>query len=387
MVGIPSSSLAQRLRDAEYIAAADIGLDAIYRLEYDEAIELFAELGRERPHHPGPPLGRGVTVWLRELFARQELDLTEFISGGYFTRLAKREMSAADRQAFLDGIAKSQELAAKYLAEHPGDKDARYYLGACQGALGAFSFTIDRSYLKALRHGKKAYQHQRALVDEDPEFWDSYLTVGTYEYVFGNIPWYLKWIATLAGYRGSEERGFEYLVLAAEKAMFVDNDARVLIMGFYVREKYYEYALQVALQLHKQYPENFLLHLNQAQILERMRERQRAVETYLEVVRFAEEGRKNYQKVPLGTFRYAVGTRLMELGAREQALPLFLRATEDPTTPERERALSHLRAGEILDVMGKREDAISQYQEVQELGEFENSHRAAGKYLKRAYDK
>ena len=376
---------AQGLRDEEYKAAIAEGIGYIYRLEHDQAIQFFAELGEKLPHHPGPPLAGAATVWLRELFSRQELDLDQFISPGYFTRPSPREMPTADRQAFQVGVAKSRELAEQYLAEHPENKDARYYLGACEGALGAFTFTIDRSYLSALRHGKRAYQYQQALVEEDPEFWDAYMTVGTYEYVLGNIPWYLKWIASIAGYHGSEKRGFEYLVAAAEKGVFVANDARVLLMVLYVREGYYGYALRVAEELHRRYPENFLLHLNQAQILERMGERERAIDVYLSVLRLAEEGRKNYQKVPLVTFRYNVGVRLMELGAGERALDLFLAATRDPGMPEREEALSHLRAGEILDLLGRRQEAISQYEEVQGLSEFEDSHGTARKYLKSSY--
>ncbi len=384
---LSSPVLAQSFRTEEYKAASGEGVDYVFQLEHDRAIQFFAGLAEERPHHPGPRLAGAVAIWLRELFARQELDLDKFISPGHFTRPSERKMPKADRQAFLDGIAKSQELAAKYLAEHPGDKDSRYYLGACEGALGAFALTIDRSYMSALRHGKAAYKVQRDLVNEDPEFWDAYMTVGTYEYVLGNIPWYLKWITTIAGYRGSAERGFEYLIIAADKGMFVYNEARVLLMVLYVREKSYDYALQIVGELRKRYPENFLLHLNEAQLLERMNERERAIETYLDVVRLAEEGRKNYQKVPLGTFRYTAGNRLVELGAKERALQLFIGAIQDAATPERERALSHLRAGELLDLLGKREEAITQYEEVQGLTQYEDSHKTAMKYLRSPYER
>ena len=386
MIGmVATGAEAQTLRDAEYKAATDEGVDAIFRLEHNRAIDFFTDLGYQRPEHPGPPLAAAIAVWLRELFARQELDLDEFISPGYFTRPPKRQMPAADRLAFERGIAKSQELSRKYLEKYPGNKDARYYLGAAEGAQGAFAFTIDQSYLTALRHGKAAYQYQHALIEEDPEFWDSYLTAGTYEYTLGNIPWYLKWITSIAGYHGSEARGFEYLVTTAEKAMFVGNEARVMLMVLYVREGHYDYALQVAKDLHRRYPENFLLHLNQGQILERMGEREQAIETYLDVVRLAEAREPNYQKVPLGTFRYTAGARLFALGERERALTLFLEATQDPETPERETALSHLRAGEILDLLGKRAEAVSQYEVVRELAEFEGSHEFAGRYIDSPY--
>lgn len=382
-----SEASAQALRDAEYKAVSDEGVAYLFRLEHDKAIRFFADLGERLPHHPAPPLAEAIAYWLRELYARQELDLDEFISPGYFTRPPKREMPAADRRGFLEGIAKCQELARKHLERYPGNKDARYYLGAAEGAQGAFAFTIDQSYLAALSHGKAAYEYQRELIEEDPEFWDSYLTAGTYEYTLGNIPWYLKWITTIAGYRGSETRGFEYLVTTADKARFVSNEARVLLMVLYVREGYYDYALRIARELHRRYPENFLLHLNQGQILERMGKQEEAIEVYLDVIRLAGEGRKNYQKVPLETFRYTVGSKLVALGERQRALALFRQATRDPGTPEREKALSHLRAGEILDLLGKREEAVSQYRVVRELTEFEDSHEFASQYLDDPYSR
>ncbi|HXV65032.1 MAG TPA: hypothetical protein VEK15_30335, partial [Vicinamibacteria bacterium] len=290
VVGPPASS--QGLRTPEYKEAITEGLDLLHRLEYDEAFQSFEALARAYPDHPGPRLAGAVAIWLRELFEREDLDLDRFISSGYFTRAARLDMSEEARQAFFERIAEARELAARYLEDDPGDPDARYYLGACEGALGAFAFTIDRSLRQAMSHGKKSYEIHRAVVEEYPDFGDSYMTVGTYEYVVSNLPWYIKWIATIVGYRGSEERAFEYLLRAAEKGYFVKIDARVLLMILYVREKQYDYALEVAHQLHGRFPENFLFHLNQAQILERMERREEAAGVLTEIVRRAESGTK-----------------------------------------------------------------------------------------------
>ena len=84
-----------------------------------------------------------------------------------------------DKQRFFDGIRRSQENATRYLEQYPGDFEARYYLGACQSALGVFAFTIERSFRKALKYGKESYRIQRAIVDENPDFYDAYMTVGT----------------------------------------------------------------------------------------------------------------------------------------------------------------------------------------------------------------
>ena len=382
---LAAPSLGQTLRDAEYKAASTTGMTHLYRLEHDQAVEFFYELQEEYPNHPGPPLARAVAIWLRELVEREDLDLDRFISPGYFTRPSQEEMPEEDVEAFYEGIAKSQENAEKYLEAHPGDQEARYYLGSCHGALGVFAFTIERGYRKALRHGRETYRIQRSIVDEDPDFIDAYMTLGSYEYVVGNLPWYIKWFATLAGYRGSEARGFDYLSRAAREGYFVKDDARLLLMVMYVREDENEYALEVAQQLHRRYPENYLLHLNQAQILERMDEPVRAAAMYAAVAERAEKKVPNYQKLPLEKIRYPLGNRLLALGSEDRALDQFKVAADDPDTPERQRALSNLRAGEILDTMGRRGEAVSYYRRVQQLQEFDGSHETAEQYLQSPY--
>lgn len=384
-LALAAPTSARTLRNADYEAASTYGATLLYRLEHDSAIEFFYELEKEYPEHPGPPLARAVSIWLRELVAREDLDLERFISPGYFTQPAQEEMREEYVAAFFEGIAESQKKAETYLAAHPSDLEARYYLGSCQGALGVFAFTIERSYRKALKHGKESYRIQRAVVADDPDFVDSYLTLGSYEYVVGNLPWYIKWLASLAGYRGTEARGFEYVARAAKEGHFVQDDARLLLMVMYVREKENDYALEVAQQLHRRYPENYLLHLNQAQILERMGETERAARTYAAVAELAHSNVPNYQELPLEKIRYPLGNRLLALGSKSDALDQFNFAADDPETSERERALSTLRAGEILDTMGRRDEAVDYYHRVTKLEEYEGSHGTAEQYLLSPY--
>ncbi len=378
-------SEAENLRSDDYREASFAGADYLYRLEHDAAIRYFERLEEEFPSHPGPPLSRAVSIWLRELFDREELDLERFISPGYFNRPAERAMREEDRRAFFEGLDRSQRLADGYLKTHPGSPEARYYLGAREGALGAFAFTIDRDYRAALGHGKKAYEIQRGILDEHPDFNDSYLTVGTYEYIVGNLPWYIKWLATIAGYRGSERRGFEYLVRSAERGELSSTDARLLLMVLYVREEQYDYALDVATQLHRRYPENFVLHLNRAQILERMGHREESAAMLADVVARAQSGTKNYQKIPLSQLRYALGTRFFDLGHRDVALAQFQDTVGDPGASGRDLVLAHLKAGQILDLLGRRDEALTHYRAVQRLDEYDGSHASAERYLLAPY--
>ena len=95
--------------------------------------------------------------------------------------------------------------------------------------LAAFAVTIDHDKREAFRQGKKAYQYHLEIVQEQPDYYDAYVTVGLYEYVVANLPWYMKWVAQIAGYRGTTERAFKYLHLAATKSQFASVNARNIL--------------------------------------------------------------------------------------------------------------------------------------------------------------
>ncbi len=373
------------LRDAEYLALVGEGFEQIYNLDYEQAIATFTEMGAKFPAHPGPPLDVAAAIWFRELFERQDLNLGKFIAPGYFTKASAHKMPDAHRRAFFESLELSTHLSEAILKKDVGNQDARFFRGSVESLLAAFSYTIDRSKMEAIGHAKKAYRDYRGLLAENPEYYDAYMGVGLYEYIVDNLRWYIKWLAMIVGYRGSEERGIEYLELAREKGLSISDEASVLLMVVYFREKKNRDALAIAGELHRQFPRNFLFHLNQGQILERMRRKQDAVQTYLAVVRLSEEQRPNYQKLPLETFRYALGRRLVRLSRPDAAREQFLDCTEYFKTPARERALCHLEAGLILDEKGSREKALSHYNAVLSLPRVGDSHKKARRYLKRPY--
>ena len=378
----PRPLVAQNLREAEFVTEAQEAFQQLYNLDHAGAKQTFLALKSRYPTHPAPALYVATTIWLHELFVRQELDLSLFIAPGYFDETTPKVMDPEDRRAFHEGVEESQQLAEEILKVDPGHQDARYFLGLSYGVLGSFAVTVDHKTNQAFGYGKKAYQYHRDLVNEDADYYDAYMSVGVYEYIVDNLPWYIKWLAVLIGYRGSEERVFEYLNLAAEKGLYVSDDARVMLMVLLVREKEYQEALAQASFLHQTYPGNYLLHLNRTQILERMGRTQQAVKEYQSIVQLAESRKPNYQKLPLASFRFALGVKYMELNHHDLALEEFQNSIGNPQTPEREKALSHLLAGQVADLQGRPEEAISHYRQVLRYRDFEDSHSRARDFIK-----
>jgi predicted Zn-dependent protease len=384
-VGIPNPLLGQKLKTPEFQEGATRGFDHVYSLDYDQARSAFQNLRQQYPQHPGPPLYLALTLWQRELFRREDLQLDRFIAPESFIQTSPRQMPAEDRNAFFKYIEESQAYCQAILKENPGNHDARYFLGAAHAVLAAFAVTIDHDKREAFRQGRKAYQYHLGIVEEQPDYYDAYVTLGLYEYVVANLPWYMKWLAQIAGYKGSQERAFRYLHVAATKSQSASVNARNVLVVLCLREKLYDEALENAQFLHRRYPRNFLLHLNVARILTEMNRPEQAADVYADVIAKAEARTPNYQKMPLGVFRYNIGKALMDIERLELAERLFTAAVQDPTTPERERALSHLCLAEVLDLRGNRQQAIANYQQVLRVTNFEDSHTTAQGYLKRPY--
>jgi tetratricopeptide (TPR) repeat protein len=383
--GQPDTLLAQSLKTPQFEEGATKGFDHVYNLDYEEGLAAFENLRQQYPRHPGPPLYLALTLWQRELFRRQDLGLDRLVAPESFIQAPVRQMPAADRNTFLRYIGESQAFSRAILKESPGDRDARYFLGAAHGALAAFALTIDHDKRETFRQGRQAYQYHVGIVMDQPDYYDAYVTLGLYEYVVAKLPWYVKWIAQIAGYKGTQERSFKYLRTAATRSRFASVNARNLLVVLCLREKLYDEALQNAQFLHSEYPRNFLLHLNVAQILKEMNRLDQAVDAYLKVIAQAEASTPNYQKMPVGVLRYNVGKALMNMDRLELAQRLFTAAILDPATPARERALSHLCLAEVLDLRGNRQQAITNYQQVLSAANFEDSHSVAQSYLKSPY--
>jgi len=373
------------LRDPEYQAAADAGFRQIFDLDYDAASTTFSSLETRYPEHPGPPLGAAAVLWLQELFERQDFDLNRFIAPGYFNKDSEREMPISARRLFFQKVERGRGLSEEILARDPNHRDARFFLGSAEGLLAAFSYTVDGKTLEAFGHAKKAYQYHRELVDFNPTYSDAYVSLGVYEYIVDNLRWYLKWPAKMIGYRGSEERGIEYLETARRGESSVSNEASAMLMVIYFREKKYQHSLAIVRGLRQHFPKNFLFHVNHAQILERMGSKTLAIENYLGIVATAEQNRPNYQKLPLDSFRYALGRRLQGLGRKDFALQMFNDCLASSAVADSEKALCHVEAGLIEDEGGRRQRALDHYQAALALPRVEDSHRIARRHLRAPY--
>jgi tetratricopeptide (TPR) repeat protein len=374
---LASSLAAQNLREPPFVARAESGFDDIFNMDYDKAEQAFRSLEREYPQHPAPPMYLASIYWLKEMQRREDLSMNRFTTATYFSLKTNEVMPPQERVEFSRKIQQAEALCRAILQKDRHNKDGRYFLSTVFGLKASFAITVDHSLRDAFSFGNKAYSYARQLTDEDPKYYDAYMTVGIYEYVVGCIPWYLRWMIYVIGGHGSKQEGLDHLKLAAENGQYVKDQAAVVSMVLNAREHRYPESLALARDLGARFNRTYLFPLNMAQILQLAGRKEEAVSVLLQLEKRVERGEPNFNKLPLPSFRFNTATELLYMGKLDPASERFKNTIEDPRASEREKALSHLRLGQILSWQGQPSEAVKECQIVLSLNNIEGSHDQA----------
>lgn len=373
---------AQDLRDPRFTARAQQCFDDVFNMDYDKADRAFAVLEREYPQYPQPPLYRASIIWIKEMQRRQDLDLNRFMSPQYFTKKTSYVMPAQDRTEFYNKLQLSEALSNTILQKNRGDKDARYFLSTAYGLRSSFAITIEHRLREAFSYGNKAYSLARRLTDEDPGYYDAFLTTGIYDYIVGTMPWYMRWMISIISSHGSKQDGIEHVKLASEKGQYIKDQAELVAMVIYAREQRYPEALGLARDLTKRFARSYLFSINLAQILRFSGRKEEAIPVFLQIEKRAEAREPNFDKLPLQTLRFSIATELLYMGKLDLAQERFRKCIDDPRNSEREKALSHLRLARILNWKGQRAEAVQECRKALSFPNFDNSRQEANQLLK-----
>src|SRR6185503_6332271 len=223
-------------------------------------------------------------------------------------------------------------------------------------------------------------QIQKQVIKVDPNYSDAYLSIGLYEYVIDSLPFSWRLLARLAGLKGSKKKGIEHLEMVTQKGKYTADDARVVLIGIYTKEGQPERALEMISQLATKYPRNYLFGIERAGMLYRMGrsdEGSRAFDGLLKDDRIAS------QAADLINFQW--GEALTTKGDYAEAINRYNEVKRWPKSDEGLVSLSHLHAGQALDAVGKRNEALAEYQTVLKRENIFDSHKLASQYVKKPY--
>ena len=201
-----------------------------------------------------------------------------------------------------------------------------------------------------------------ACWSSNPNYVDAKLVVGTHNYVMGSLPWSVKVAVALVGLSGTKEKGLEYLREVADSNGENSVDAKVVLSVFLRREHRYDEARVLMHGLAGRYPGNYLFPLEEANLLRASGRVQEAAAAYRKVWQNGREGK--YGNLHYEMAAWGLGELLRSQKDYAGAAAAYELVSEAPEPDPETLQKANLAAGEMYDLLQKRDLAMKKYESV-----------------------
>ena len=356
--------------------------DHFYNLDYDRAVAEFQQVLDRHPDDPFAVNHLLTAVLFKELYRMGALDTGDYANDS-FVGTAHRPADPKVKQQIKDLVNRAEKLEEKQLAANPNDVDALYARGVTRAQFATYTALIERAWFSALRNAVGARRDHERVLELAPGYTDAKLVVGAHNFVMGSLPWGVKVAAALIGLGGSKEKGIQYLYEAARGTGESSVDAKIVLMLFLRREHRYAEALTLVRSLVPQYPRNVLMALEEGALLRSEGRNPEAAETYRRIWQAGRDG--HYPGLHYEMAALSLGNLLRSQKDYAGAATAYEEVNEvehpDPELLQK----ANLGAGEMYDLLQRRELAMRKYQAVVAANADTPPAETARKLMKEAY--
>jgi len=376
----PSISIAFRPPDALNQAA----FEHYYNLDYDAAVQDFERILARHPNDPFAVNHLLSAIQVRELYRMGAMNSGEY-SNDNFIGQAHRPADPAQKQRIKQLVQQAEKLEDAELARNPNNVDMLYARGVTRGQFALYTALIERAWFSALRNAVGARRDHERVLELAPQYTDAKLIVGAHNYVMGNLSLAVRMAVALVGLSGDKEKGLQYLNDAYRANGETSVDAGVVFMVFLRREHRYGEALQIARVIGPRFPRNYLLPLEEANLLRASGKsgEAQAEEQYRRVWQNGREGKYgslHYEIAALGLGDLLRSEKKYQAAAAAYELVSEV-AGADPELLQK----ANLGAGEMYDQLQKRDLAVKKYVAVVATNSGNAEADKARKRIKDAY--
>jgi tetratricopeptide (TPR) repeat protein len=357
------------------------GFDYFYNLEYDKALREF-EAAQEA--HPSDPFSANHvlgTVIFKELFRIGALD-TESFAGDAFLQRQSIPLDPKVREQVNALSARAFALSQAYLEKNPDDVNALYARAVTRGLRATYMGIGEKAWFPALRSAVGSRHDDERVLELDPKYTDARTAIGVHEYILGSLSWPVKIAASVAGLSGSKSKGLQNLREAAAGGGESATDARIALALFLRREQQYEEAIKVVRVLSSTYPRNFLMATEYANLLNAAGHGPEAIVAFRKIIAGCHSNAYTICRLEVPT--YGLGEALKGQKDYQGAVEAYEEAAlAAPDAEVRQRAT--LAAGQMYDLLQKREAALLKYRAVIAQNSASEPAGQARRYIKSAY--
>jgi hypothetical protein len=353
-----------------------------YNVDYDAAVQDFERILARHPNDAFALNHLLSAIQVRELYRMGAMNSGEY-SNDNFIGQAHRPADPAQKERIKQLVQTAEKLEDAELARNPNNVDMLYARGVTRGQFALYTALIERAWFSALRNAVGARRDHERVLELAPRYTDAKLIVGAHNYVMGNLSLAVRMAVALVGLSGDKEKGLRYLSDDYNANGETSVDAGVVLMVFLRREHRYDEALQIARVIGPRFPRNYLLPLEEANLLRASGKSEEAEEQYRRVWQNGREGKYgnlHYEIAALG-----LGDLLRSEKKYQAAAAAYEMVGEvtgaDPEFLQR----ANLGAGEMYDQLQKRDLAVRKYEAVVATNSGNAEAEKARKRMKDAY--
>jgi hypothetical protein len=360
----------------------DVAFDHFYNMDYDRATQEFEKIVEKRPKDAFAINHLLTSVLMHDLYDTGGMNTGDY-SNDSFIGHAPRPTDQKIKDRIKELVRRAEAIEEQQLKANPQDVDALYCRGVTRAQFSVYTGLIERAWFSALRNAVGARHDHEHVLELDPDYVDAKLVVGTHNYVVGNLPWSVKVAAALAGLSGSREKGLEYLREVAKSDGENAVDAKIVITLFLRREHQYDEAIGYMQELATRYPHNHLFLTEVANLQRSAGRLPEAEAIYRKIWQNGREGK--YGNLHYEMAAWGLGDLLRSKKDLAGAAAAYELVNQAPNPDPDIQQKANLAAGQMYDLLQKRDQAMKSYQAV--LAGRTDSGQAdlARRYIREAY--
>ncbi len=356
--GVPPSAAANLAERDPLVESAS---DHFYNLEYDRAIQEFEKVMDRHPADPSAANHLLTTILMRELYRMGAMNSGEYANDSFIGE-AHRTADPKVTERIKQLVDRAEGLEEQQLRVNPNNVDALYARGVTRAQFALYTALVERAWFSALRNAVGARRDHERVLELDPRYVDAKLVVGTHNYVMGSLPWSVKVAVALVGLSGTKEKGLEYLREVADSNGENSVDAKVVLSLFLRREHRYDEARVLMHELAARYPGNYLFPLEEANLLRASGHAPEAAAGYRQVWQNGREGK--YGNLHYEMAAWGLGELLRSQKDYAGAAAAYELVAQAPGPDPETLQKANLAAGEMYDLLQKRDLAMKKYESV-----------------------
>jgi tetratricopeptide (TPR) repeat protein len=362
------------------------GFQEFYNLNYDRAIGLFEQETSRSPEDPEAWNHLAQGIFYRRLYLAGALEGELVGASNSFLSRPAIAMPESERKRFLEAIQRSLQLTEARLKRDPGDEQALYANGVAHAHRAQYRLLVEKAYWDALRDGSASRRAHSALLKKNPGYADATLIPGMHEYVVGSLSPWARMMASLAGLGGNKTKGIALMERAVREASKTAVEARVFLALAYSREGQAEKSVPLLEELSAAFPSNWVYRTEGILLLARLG-RGNAVEQQINrLEQWQRAGAPEAARMPAGKLPLIRGAAYVRMKDWAKAEEAYRAATVLAGISEEDRAKAWLGLGRVLDLQGRRAQAVPAYRESLRLaGQGSHLTKEAEAGLARAY--